>query len=164
MSTFEKIVIPFMDCSMTTIDFTAAAGFIDSYTSDPDKPDGENNIYLVYDDTIRNDYVTSRVNRFNKSKLLKRKYVKMVNNTPYYIYVFCVKPGLKASTNGIIHLTKDEKVTVLQFWNFSNDMVNVLMSDSSIATKYTHEMPLEDYYPDNYNNEGIIIKKEEASS
>lgn len=162
MSTFEKLVIPFIDGDISTIDMSPASGFIDSYTSDPDKPSGDKEIFLVYDDRIRNDYVTKRAICFDKSKSLKRKYVKVVNNIPYYVYVFCIKPGLKVSTNGIVTLSSEEKVSVLQFWNFPTDLVKLLVSDSSIATKFTHEMPLADY-PEDINN-GFIIKKEETSS
>lgn len=153
-----------MDGNITSIDMTAAAGFIDSYTSDPDKPSGENEIFLVYDDRIRNDYVTSRATRFDKSRSLKRKYVKLVDHIPYYVYVFIVKPELKASTDGIVHLTGEEKVSVLQFWNFPKDLIKMLVDDSTIATEYVHEMPLADFYPDRYEEEGLYIQKEEASS
>jgi hypothetical protein len=93
---------------------------------------------------------------------LKRKYVKVVNNIPYYVYVFCIKPGLKASVDGIVTLTGEEKVSVLQFWNFPKDLIKLLVSDSSIATTFTHKMPLADY-PEDLET-GITIQKEEASS
>lgn len=162
MSTFEKLVIPFIDGDISTIDMSSASGFIDSYTSDPDRPSGEKEIFLVYDDRVRNEHVTKRAASFDKSKSLKRKYVKVVNNVPYYVYVFCIKPGLKVSTDGIVTLTGEEKVSVLQFWNFPKDLVRLLVGDSSIATVFTHKMPLADYPEDLYN--GLTIKKEEASS
>lgn len=162
MSTFEKLNIPFFEGDIQSIDFTAAAGFVDSYTSDPDRPSGDNDIFLVYDDRLRNDYVTNRAVRFDKSRSLKRKYVKVVNNIPYYIYVFCVKPGV-GNTNGIVHLTSEQKVSVLQFWNFPKELVKMLVGDSSIATEYTHSMPLADYV-EGYSEEGFTIQKEEASS
>lgn len=162
MSTFEKLVIPFIDGNISTIDISTASGFIDSYTSDPDKPSGEKEIFLVYDDRVRNEHVTKRAVNFDKSKSLKRKYVKVVNNIPYYVYVFCIKPGLKVSTDGIVTLTGEEKISVLQFWNFPKDLVGLLVGNSSIATKFTHKMPLADYPED--IDEGLTIKKEEASS
>lgn len=162
MSTFEKLVIPFIEGDISTVDISPASGFIDSYTSDPDKPSGDKEIFLVYDDRIRNEHVTKRAVSFDKSRSLKRKYVKVVNNIPYYVYVFCIKPGLKASTNGIVTLTGEEKVSVLQFWNFPKDLVKLLVSDSSIATTFTHKMPLADY-PEDLET-GITIQKEEASS
>ena len=163
MSTFEKLTIPFIDGEVNSMDFTAAAGFIDSYTFDPDRPSGDMVLYLVYDDRIRNDHVTSRAVHLDSSRSLKYKYVKLVKGVPYYIYVFTIKPNI-AKQNGIIHLTGEQKVSVLQFWNFPKDLIDVLVGDSSIMTEYFHEMPLQDYYPDSYGEEGLAIPKKGAAS
>ena len=159
MSKLEKIIIPMVDGKIEPIDLTSAAGFIDSYTVDPDKPSGEKELFLVYDDRIRNDYVTKRAVRFDSSKALKRKYIKLVNHVPYYVYVFYIKPSIKLSTDGILHLTGDQKVSVLQFWGFPNDLVKCLVGDSTLLLEYSHEMPLADYYPDEYVREGLTITK-----
>lgn len=55
MSTFEKTIIPMIDENIKLIDLTSAAGFIDSFTLDPDNPSGEKELFLVYDDSKRND-------------------------------------------------------------------------------------------------------------
>lgn len=163
MSTFEKLTIPFIDGNINSMDFTAAAGFIDSYTFDPDRPSGDANLYLVYDDRIRNDYVTNRAIHLDSSRSLKYKYVKLVKGVPYYVYVFAIKPGLVKHTD-IVHLTGEEKVSVLQFWNFPQDLVDILVGDESILTTRSHPMPLEDYYPDSYFEEGLAIPKKGAAS
>ena len=163
MSIFEKLTIPFIEGEVNSLDFTPAAGFIDSYTSDPDRPSGENELFLVYNDRIRNDSVTQRAIHLDSSRSLKRKYVKLVKGVPYYVYVFIVKPGI-ASSNGIVHLTGEQKISVLQFWNFRKDLVDVLVGDSSIATESLHEMPLQDYYPDVYGEDGFEIPKKGAAS
>lgn len=163
MSTFEKLIIPFIDGNVNSMDFTAAAGFIDSYTFDPDRPSGDANLYLVYDDRIRNDYVTNRAIHLDSSRSLKYKYVKLVKGVPYYVYVFAIKPGLVKHTD-IVHLTGEEKVSVLQFWNFPRDLVDILVGDESILTTSSHPMPLEDYYPDSYFEEGLAIPKKGAAS
>lgn len=163
MSTFEKLTIPFIDGKVSSIDFTAAAGFIDSYTFDPDRPSGDMLLYLVYDDRIRNEHVTNRAVHLDSSRSLKHKYVKLVKCVPYYIYVFIIKPGI-AKQNGIVHLTGEQKISVLQFWNFPKDLVDILVGDSSILTTYSHEMPLQDYYPDSYGEDGLTIPKKGAAS
>ncbi len=84
MSTFEKLAIPFIEGDVRNTDFSPAAGFIDSYTFDPDRPSGEKELFLVYDDRIRNDSVTERAIHLDESRSLKRKYVKMVKGIPYY--------------------------------------------------------------------------------
>lgn len=164
MSKLEKLIIPLVDSNITPIDLSGACGFIDSYTSDPDNPTGEKLIYLVYDDKIRNDYVTQRAGRFESAKTLKRKYIKLVDNKPYMIYVFWLKPDIKVSEKGIITLTSSQKVSVLQFWGFPDELVKLLIEDSSIAGEYTHEMPLADYYPEFYVEKGFTITKKGAAS
>jgi hypothetical protein len=164
MSRLEKLIIPLLDGNITPMDLTAAAGFIDSYTYDPDRPSGEKVLFLVYDDRIRNDYVTDRARRFDSMSILKRKYVKIVDHIPYYVYVFWIKPSIKISEKGSITLTGHQKISVLQFWGFPDDLVDLLVDSSSIVGEYIHEMPLEDYYPDEYVEEGLTIIKKGAAS
>lgn len=146
------------------MDLTSAAGFIDSYTYDPDKPSGEKVLFLVYDDRVRNDYVTQRAKRFDSSSTLKRKYIKLVNHVPYYIYVFWIKPTIKISEKGTFDLTSHQKISVLQFWGFPDDLVELLVEDSTILGEYKHDIPLADYYPDEYVEEGFSIEKKGATS
>ena len=144
MSKFEKILIPLIDNKIQTIDLTTASGFIDSYTSDPDHPNGDKELYLVYDDRIRNKYVTDRCMRFDSSRMLKRKYVKIVKNIPYYIYVFWVGKDLEKSYGNVMNLTSRQKLSVLQFWGFPDDLVDDFIPAGSMLVKFEHEMPLED--------------------
>lgn len=162
MSTFEKLMIPFIEGNVNNTDFSPAAGFIDSYTFDPDKPSGEKELFLVYDDRLRNNSVTERAVHLDKSRSLKRKYVKMVNGIPYYIYVFMIKPGI--FKNGVVHLSAEEKISVLQFWNFPKQLISELVGDSAILVESHHKMPLQDYYPDFYGEDGISIPKKGAAS
>lgn len=164
MSRLEKLIIPLLDSNITSMDVTSAAGFIDSYTFDPDRPSGEKEIFLVYDDRVRNDTVTQRAIRLDSSKSLKRKYVKLVNNIPYYVYVFWITPGIKVSDKGIINLSSEQKISVLQFWNFQKDLLDYLVGDSSYVEEYTHQMPLADYYPEEYEQFGLNVPKKGAAS
>jgi hypothetical protein len=162
MSKFEKLAIPFIQGNIKSSDFLPNTGFIDSYTFDPDKPSGEKELFLVYDDRVRNDYVTKRAYDLDSSRSLKRKYVKIVKGVPYYVYVFTIKPGI--FKNGIVHLSAEDKISVLQFWNFPKDLTKELVEDSAILTEYFHEMPLQDYRPDFYEDEGVTIPKKGAAS
>ena len=157
MSTFEKLTIPFIEGEINSMDFTSIAGFVDSYTSDPDHPNGENELFLVYDDRVRNDYVTRRAKHLDSSRSLKRKYVKIVKGIPYCVYVFIVKPGI--FKNNLVHLSGEDKILVLQFWNFPKDLIGILVEDSTILVDVSHQMPLQDYYSDVYEEEGLTIKK-----
>lgn len=145
MSTFEKSIIPLIDDSILSIDLTPAAGFIDSYTADPDKPGDAGELFLVYDDTKRNDFVSDRMRRFEKSPYIKRTYVKYVNNTPYYIYSFWVKPEVKQKYNGVVTFTTGQKARILQFWGPFDGIVDEVFSNQVLVLDTEHAMPLADY-------------------
>lgn len=156
MSKFEKTIIPLIDEEIKTIDLTSAAGFIDSYTYDPDRPSGEKELYLAYDDSKRNDYTIDRARRFAMSKNLKRTYVKYVNNTPYLIYSFWVRPEVKKLYNGILSLSTSQKFSIMKFWGPFDKDVDSVVSSSNLTVITTHAMPIEDFVEDDL---GITIEK-----
>lgn len=145
MSTFEKTIIPLIDNNILSIDLTPAAGFIDSYTIDPDKPGDSGELFLVYDDTKRNDFVSDRMRRFEKSPYIKRTYVKYVNNVPYYIYSFWIKPEVKQKYNGVITFTAVQKARILQFWGPFDRVVEKVLNNQVLILDVQHSMPLADY-------------------
>lgn len=163
MSKFEKIIIPLVDENIRSIDLTDAAGFVDSYTYDPDNPSGEKELFLVYDDSKRNSYTQDRAIRFEKSKHIRRRYIKYVNGVPYYVYCFWIRPEVKKFYNGVITLSTEQKFSILQFWSVFNDIVDFVMSNSVLSLDVAHNMPLEDYR-NNFADEGFTIYKKGAVS
>lgn len=159
MSKFEKTIIPLIDECIKTVDLTAAAGFIDSYTEDPDNPNGDAELFLVYDDTVRNDFVSDRMRRFESSMNIKRTYVKYVDNVPYYIYSFWVKPEVKKLYNGILSLNTVQKARILQFWGPFDSTVDELMMNQVSLFDVEHNMPLEDYRESQFERTGLTINK-----
>ena len=160
MSTFEKIILPLIDNNLKSIDLTPAAGFIDSYTYDPDNPTWGNEFFLVFDDTVRNDYSKDVAKRLSKSKNIKKKYVKHVDGKPYFIYSFWVKPELNKLYEGVFTLNTKEVFDILQFWG-PFDNVSDLVLNPVIQTEVVHQMPLEDMEEDLC---GLEIKKEDSLS
>lgn len=161
MSKFEKLVIPLIDDCITSMDLTSVCGFIDSYTTDDDKPSAECEFFLAYDSTIRNEYTAKRSERFNRSHNLKRKYIKIVNNKAIMVYVFWVTPEIKKFYNGVLVFTSEQKTKILRFWEFENDVANTVLNNSVIHTNVKHSVPLEDYNESFWDSEdgGIIIDK-----
>ncbi len=164
MTNFEKIVVPLIDENIRSIDLTSAAGFIDSYTYDPDNPTGSYEFYLVYDDSVRNEFSKDRAIRFEKSKNIKKIYIKYVNGKPCCIYSFWVRPEVKKLYNGIITLTTAQKLSVLQFWTVLDSVANLIMSNQVVTLDVTHDMPLEDYREDAFSETGLTIYKKETVS
>ena len=145
MTLFEKVIIPLVDENIRVGDFTSVVGFVDSYTVDPDKPNGECELFLVFDDRVRNEYSIERARRYALSTKIKRTYVKYVNGVPYLIYSFWVNSKVKKLYNGIITLDVEQKASILQFWGTFDSDVKAVMSNEVLTTVVTHAMPLEDY-------------------
>lgn len=159
MNKFEKTIIPLIDKQIKNIDLTGLAGFIDSYTYDPDKPSGEYELYLVYDSTKRNNYTIDRARRFAKSMNIKREYIKYVDGKPYLVYSFWVRPEVKKLYNGIMSLNTEQLFTVLQFWGPFDKDINSVVSSSNLTVETTHQMPLNDYIPPLLEKRGLEITK-----
>ena len=159
MTIFEKIIIPLVDECIMSIDLTDAAGFIDSYTEDPDKPSGEKELFLVYDDSKRNNFTEDRARRFAKSPMVKKTYIKYVNGVPYLVYSFWIKPEVKKLYNGILTLSTEQKSKILQFWTILDSIVDTVMTNPVLSLSVGHSMPLEDYREDMFADSYLEIKK-----
>ena len=159
MSQFEKIIIPLIEPKLKPIDFTDKTGFIGCYTFDPDRPSFDKEFFIVFNNNIRNEYTKDLSVRLSHSLNIKNTYIKRVNNIPYYVYSFYVKPELKKYYNGILDLTASHKIKVANFWSPSDKLVNNLLSNTILHTTVDHNMPLTDYQQSYRDKISSIIKK-----
>lgn len=136
-----------MDESLAFGDISPTSGFVDSYTSDPDRPCSENVVYLTYDDSIRTDDTKRRAARLDKSKHVKYTYVKMIDNKPIMVYKFYIKPEIKKLFSGNVVLTPEQVTRIFEFWGFTSDVSEYLCSNKNKYLGVEHNMPLEDYVP-----------------
>lgn len=164
MSNIEKVIIPLVDENIRTIDLTSAAGFIDSFTSDPDKPSGEKELFLVYDDSKRNDFTKDRAIRFSKSMKIKRMYIKYVNTRPYLVYSFWVDPEVKKLYSGILTLNTVQKSKILQFWGPLDTTVDKVLSNPVLTMEVNHSMPLADYRESPFTKTGFTVNNKGTAS
>lgn len=158
MSQFAKLIIPLIEPKFKLEDFTDNTGFIDCYTSDPDKPSSDKEFFVVFNDKIRNKHTEDLSIRLSHSFNIKKTYVKMVNNTPYYVYSFYVKPELKKLYNGICCLDSKQKTKIINFWNNTDDIINKLLSNTLLHLTVDNNMPLNDYESNFWHDKGLTIK------
>lgn len=156
MSHFEKILIPFLGKDICKIDFTSSAGFVDAYEYDEDSPNDKRNLYLMYDMKKHNLYTQSRATRFELSPNLIKSYTKIIDNNPYFVYCFHIKQKYKKFFDGIINLTHEEKISVLQFWGSYDDSVKFALANPVIQFAGSKGIPAEDYVE---QTKGITIQK-----
>lgn len=161
MSTFEKIIIPLLDINVKTIDFTSLTGFVDSFTLDPDRPSGEKEFFLVFDDSVRNEYVEDLKRRLDFSTKIKRSYIKYVNTKPYLVYSFYIPSEVKKFYNSYILLSASQISKILQFWGVFDSDVNSVVEQNGVMLDDKHKMPLEDYRTPLFSKykSGLVIKK-----
>lgn len=157
MSKFEETIIPLMG-DIWSIDLTSAAGFVDSYTEDPDRPNSEPELFLMYKNDKHNEYTENRIRRLEASKNLKRIYVKYIGGQAYYIYSFWVKPEIKKLYSGIINLSTAQKAQVLQFWGLC-ETVTSLLENHTCVFNVQHSMTPEDFRESAFNKVGLRISK-----
>lgn len=164
MSTFEKIIVSFIDDNINESDLMPSAGFIDSYISDPDSPSGSKEFFLVYDDRVRTKDSIRRARKFEKSRNIKRKYIKYVDGVPYYVYSFWVKPEISKLYNGVVTLSAEQKSKILQFWTVFDSIADTVLSNQVLTLSVAHAMPLADYREDAFDISAFTINKKGAVS
>lgn len=147
MSLFDKLIIPIIEPTLKSMDFTSLTGFKGCYTSDPDKPTWKKQFFLAFDDTVHNKYTEDLHRRFSKSLNIDRSYIKIVDNKPLYIVSFFVRPELKKLYEGSVQIKHDHKMKYLKFWSDFDEYAEKLCSTTSFVLSSKEELPLEDYKP-----------------
>lgn len=158
MSNFEKVMVTVVGDKMKPIDFTNLTGYVGCYTFDPDYPtSGE--FYVMFDDTIRNKYSMDLAVRMSESKNVKRQYVKIINNKPYYIYAFWLTEKLKDQIHsGVVSITDDIKIKCFNFWSHYDSLSLKILHGMTTVTSEQKHMPCEDYNTSS-SEYGLIIQK-----
>lgn len=159
MSNYAKIIIPFINDNINKIDLTSSSGFVDLYTEDIDFPTNEDEIYLMYDAELRNEYSIDRAKRFLKIPELKRTYIKYINNKAYIIYSFKISQKNKQLYKGIISLDAEKRLKILQFWGTFDSIVDTTLNNNVLVYDTTYTIPPMDYNIDCYSNCKFVITK-----
>lgn len=147
MSLFEKIIIPLIDENLVFGDVSPFSGFIDSYTSDPDKPCGDNCVYLTYDDSVRTEDSMRCATRLEKLSTVQCRYIKMINGKPVMVYKMYIKPEIKKLFSGVVELTPEQVVRIIDFWGYTSDTAFYICSNKHKSVTVEHDMPLEEFIP-----------------
>lgn len=144
MARFEKIIVPLLSNSIKPEDFTESSGFIETYTSDPDRPCGDNEFFILFDDNIRSEQSIDRARRYNTCRYLKRTYTKYISGNPYIVYSFWIDHTIKHLYKGTFTLDANQKLQIAQFWGDS-DITQDILTNTIIQSCIEHPMPLADY-------------------
>ena len=145
MSRFEQIILPLLSSSIKPDDFTDSTGFMETYTSDPDRPSGDDEFFILFDDSIRSEQSIDRARRYNTCRYLKHTYTKYISGNPYIVYSFWINPAIKHLYKGTFTLDANQKLQIAQFWGVS-DITQDVLTNTIIQSCIEHPMPLADYH------------------
>lgn len=146
MSLFDKIIIPLIEPNFKTIDFTSLTGFMGCYTSDPDQPNGCEQFFVAFDNSIQNDYVKDLNIRLSKSPNIIKAYIKVIDNKPYHVCSFFVRPELKRYFRGVVGMPMEHKMKYLKMWTEFDEFAEYICSNTAINLSHNEPLPREDYH------------------
>lgn len=147
MSLFEKIIIPFIAPELKKLDFTNSVGFKDCYTYDPDNPTGNNEFYIMFDNSVYNEYTIDLFRRLASSFSVKKAYNKVIDNKSYVVYSFFVNPEVSKFYNNLVSLSFDQKNRYVDFWGKLDEDKETVTENSVLVLDKKHSMPLAEFVP-----------------
>jgi len=145
MSDLAKIILPFLSDCLVKEDCSTESGFVNLYINDTDNPTFDNEIYLMYDDSIRTEQSIKTARKL--SSLIEVKFVKnrTINNKHYIIYQFYTNRNLRKFTAPYLNLNAKEKITIIKFWNDYDTVFEELLSKSILGFDGHDSIPPADY-------------------
>ena len=115
MSNLAIVTLPFLNSLLNKEDYSKDAGFVDLYTNDIDHPTYENELYLLYDDTVRTAQSIDTANKLSNLIEIKSITTRIINNKPYTIYKFWTNYKLRQLIGNCITLSAKEKIHIIKF-------------------------------------------------
>ena len=86
LSRMFKLIIPFLDESLTKEDISPEAGFVGAYNKDKNRPYIENCIFLMYDNSVLTKQAHLTKLKLDKLKTLYNKKTMLIDNKSYDLY------------------------------------------------------------------------------
>ncbi len=81
-----KLIVPFLDESLTKEDISPEAGFVDAFNKDKNRPYIENCIFLMYDNSVLTKQAHLTKLKLDKLKTLYNKKTMHIKNKSYDLY------------------------------------------------------------------------------
>ena len=109
MSIHTKLIIPFIDDSLTLEDISPKTGFVDIYTLDINRPSLTSHVFLLYKRVMTQESLDTREKLSKLPCLYSKRNIK-IDNELYVLFCFTINNIIKLiKSNGCILLTKEDK-------------------------------------------------------
>lgn len=152
MSLQFKLIIPLLDEQITRKDISPAAGFIDAYSEDINRPYLDNHIFLLYASSVLTNESFETEKKLSSSKNLYGKYKIYIGNTYFILFAFTIiNRSIKDIMNNACALSNTDKMRVITFWGLTDADVNRYMLNPLYVmySKFVNNViPEEDYKPE----------------
>ena len=158
MSTQIKLIIPLLDPAITTEDISSDAGFVDGYLYDINRPDLDDNVFLVYKADTNNIKAVRREEKFKDSPYIKNKRFIKVKDVYYIVYCFVITNNdIRLIKQGLSLSSIKNSFAILSFWKGRDLAVNrAIIHACEPYTIQTDMVPEEDYIPDDEDRYAIL--------
>ena len=149
MTNLIKLAIPLIDQSLTLKDISKEMGFVDAYFEDINRPYLDYHIFLLYDANAKGVGVYDTMQKLKGLASFYGLRVIYINKKPYYLYTFTSNTAIDNLHNGRIWLNENNKLRVLQFWQFKDCWVSTNVMRGTMACEPDRSsVPEEDYQPE----------------
>ena len=160
MSTQIKLIIPLLDPTITKDDISEEAGFVDGYLYDINRPDLDDNIFLVYKADTDNIKAVRREEKFKNSPYIKNKRFIKVKDVYYIVYCFVIlNNDIRLIKQGLSLSSINNSFNILSFWDGRDLAVNrAILHVCESYTIQPNMVPEEDYIPDDEDRYAILAE------
>lgn len=147
MSDLIKIAIPLINDNISLSDINEKTEFYNAYLYNKNKPFLDNHIFLLYK---MNDWSEEKIKTFKKLKSINNFYGCFdfyKDGNLYKLFIFTSNKTINLLKEGKISLTDSQKIKVLKFWNFNDNLMYIrFMNNINYINPNTlEEIPEEDY-------------------
>lgn len=146
MSILTKLILPLVDNGLASSYLNKNDGFVDAFLKDINKPDLDNHIFLVYEETTLPNYIRIMLTGL---PTFYSKYIERIKGKYYEVFAFIRNINYRKDVTKLLvgntHISDAGVSNILLFYNDTEAYITVA-AHSSISVDMD-EIPIEDYIP-----------------
>lgn len=129
MSKHFKAIIPLLHRDLTMDDISNKRGFVGAFSYDINRPSLDTHIFLLFLYEIDN-YFIARDQKLKASPAFRSRIIVRIKGYLLACYTFTSNkiPSVLSITSDQWNLSKEDKLNIFKFWNFTDDDMNDFMT------------------------------------
>lgn len=148
MSTHIKFILPLLGENIAEEDFSRECGFVDAYLHDKNRPMLDSHLFLLYSTKERSYKRALTIQKLKSSEYYYGWTTVRLNGEVYLLIIMkMVSQQQKELHKGMPCWTTEYFKRLLTFWNYSEDVCDVVLRNFFLYEPDYKELPEEDYSP-----------------